>query len=389
MTLPELKKRHDRIRVLMASQNIDAALISCNVNLLYTYGEIINGYLYLPLNAPAQLFVKRPNNITGEYVHPIRKPEQIIDLLKELELDMPKTLMLEGDELPFTEYTRLAAMFPESNVVNGTPLIRQARSVKTELEIDLFRHAGIAHTKAYNKIPSVYRDGMTDIEFSIEIERLIRLEGCLGIFRTFGQSMEIFMGSLLTGDNAAEPSPYDFALGGKGSPALPLSANGTFLKSGQTVMADYAGNFNGYLSDMSRVYSIGKVDEKAYAAHQVCLDIQDRVTSLAKPGVVCEDLYNLAIDMVNRTEFSGNFMGIGQKAKFIGHGIGLEINEPPVLASRIKTTLEPGMVFALEPKMVLQGIGPVGVENSWVVTTDGVEKLTFCAEEIIDLTLSL
>ena len=198
--------------------------------------------------------------------------------------------------------------------------------------------------------------------------------------------MEIFMGSVLTGDNAGYPSPYDFALGGQGlDPALPGGANKTPLKEGQSVMIDLGGNFNGYMGDMSRVFSIGKLPEKAYVAHQVCLDIQEAVVEKAKPGAVCEDLYNLAIDIVTKAGFADNFMGATQKAKFIGHGIGLEINEMPVLAPRMKQELEPGMVFALEPKIVLPGIGPVGIENSWVVTAEGVEKLTLCKEEIVEL----
>ena len=81
MLQPELKMRRDKIRVLMAQQNIDAALITCNVNLLYTSGRVVSGYLYLPLHSPALLFIKRPNNITGEQVFPIRKQEQILDLI--------------------------------------------------------------------------------------------------------------------------------------------------------------------------------------------------------------------------------------------------------------------------------------------------------------------
>ena len=386
MLQPELKLRRDKIRSLMALQGIDAALITCNANLIYTYGCVVSGYLYLPLHSPALLFFKRPNNITGEHSFSIRKPEQIVDLLKEKGLPMPAKLMLEGDELPYSEYCRLASLFPETEVVNGTPLIRQARSVKTAIEIEMFRRSGIAHAKAYEQIPSVYRPGMTDIEFSIEIERLMRLQGNLGIFRVFGRSMEIFMGSVLTGDNAGSPSPYDFALGGQGlDPALPGGANKTPLKEGQSVMIDLGGNFNGYMGDMSRVFSIGKLPEKAYVAHQVCLDIQEAVVEKAKPGAVCEDLYNLAIDIVTKAGFADNFMGATQKAKFIGHGIGLEINEMPVLAPRMKQELEPGMVFALEPKIVLPGIGPVGIENSWVVTAEGVEKLTLCKEEIVEL----
>lgn len=378
--------RRDKIRVLMAQQNIDAALITCNVNLIYTYGCVVSGYLYLPLHSPALLFIKRPNNITGEHVFPIRKPEQIIDLLKEKGLPLPQKLMLEGDEISYTEYNRLAAIFPEAEVVNGTPLIRQARSVKTPVEVELFRRSGLLHAKAYEQISTVYRPGMTDIEFSIEIERLMRLQGNLGIFRVFGQSMEIFMGSVLTGDNAAVPSPYDFALGGEGlDPALPGGANKTPLREGQSVMVDLGGNFNGYMGDMSRVFSVGKLSDEAYTAHRVCLEIQEEVSRMAQPGAVCEDLYNKAIEIVTKAGFADKFMGIGQQAKFIGHGIGLEINEAPVLAPRIKQELEPGMVFALEPKIIIPGVGPVGIENSWVVTQEGVEKLTLCEEEIVEL----
>lgn len=387
MLQPELKLRRDKIRVLMAQREIDAALITCNVNLIYTYGRVVSGYLYLPLNAPARLFLKRPNNIEGEHIHSIRKPEQLPELLQECGLPIPAKLMLEGDELSFTEYNRLAACFPDTEVLPcGTALIRQARSVKTAIEIEMLRRSGIAHAKAYEQIPSVYQPGMTDRRLSIEVERLMRLEGCLGIFRVFGQSMEIFMGSLLAGDNAAAPSPYDFALGGEGlDPSLPGGANGTLLQPGQSLMVDMGGNFYGYMGDMSRVFSIGKLPEKAYAAHQTCLEIQEEVAAAAKPGTICEDLYNLAIGIVTKAGFADYFMGVGQKAKFIGHGIGLEINEMPVLAPRMKQELEPGMVFALEPKIVLPGVGPLGIENSWAVTADGLEKLTLCAEEIIEL----
>ena len=142
MLQPELKLRRDKIRSLMALQGIDAALITCNANLIYTYGCVVSGYLYLPLHSPALLFFKRPNNITGEHSFSIRKPEQIVDLLKEKGLPMPAKLMLEGDELPYSEYCRLASLFPETEVVNGTPLIRQARSVKTNPQRIPPRHDG-------------------------------------------------------------------------------------------------------------------------------------------------------------------------------------------------------------------------------------------------------
>lgn len=385
MLSTELKIRRDKIRRLMLQQGIDALIIATNVNMIYANGAMVSGYLYIPLNAPSILFVKRPNNVVGEHVKPIRKPEQLPELIAQCGLPMPTKLALEGDELTYREYLRLAACFPNVEVVpSATSLVREARSIKTKQEVELFRRSGKMHAQAYAQIPSLYRAGMTDSELSIEVERLMRQSGCLGIFRVFGQSMEIFMGSLLAGDNAAVASPYDFALGGEGlHPSLPGGANGTLLKEGESFMVDMAGNYYGYMSDMSRVYAIGSLSDEAYKAHQVCIDIQNEIADHVKPGVVCESLYQMALERVRRAGFADYFMGVEQKARFIGHGVGLEINESPVIASRISTILEPGMVFALEPKIVLPGVGPLGIENTWVVTAEGVEKLTNAPEEIV------
>lgn len=386
MHLTEQNLRHDKIRQLMAAQEIDAALFTCNVNLLYTTGQIFSGYLYLPVDAPALLFFRRPNNLVAERAFSIRKPDEMIPLIEAAGLKLPQRLMLESDELSFNEHNRLSALFPTATIVNGTPLIRSARCIKTPMEIELFRKSAAAHTDAYKKIPDVYRPGMTDIEFSIELERLMRQHGNLGIFRVFGRSMEIFMGSVLVGDNASAPSPFDFALGGQGmDPSLPVGANGTPLAPGRSIMVDLGGNFYGYMGDMTRVFSVGRLSDEAYRAHQVCLDIQNLVAEAAKPGIACETLYQLGLDYAQTQGFADRFMGVGQQAKFIGHGIGLEINEAPVLAPRMKQTLQPGMVFALEPKIVIPGTGSVGIENSWVVTDNGAEKLTHCPEEIINL----
>ena len=164
MLLPELKQRRDKIRVLMAQQGIDAALFTCNVNLIYTYGQVVSGFLYLPLNDSARLFIKRPNNIEGEHIRPIRKPELLPDLLTEQGLPLPQRLMLEGDELSFNEYRRLAACFPSAEVLPcGSALVRQARSVKTKLEIELFRRQLALADKADKPVIIHNREAGEDI----------------------------------------------------------------------------------------------------------------------------------------------------------------------------------------------------------------------------------
>jgi len=154
---------------------------------------------------------------------------------------------------------------------------------------------------------------------------------------------------------------------------------------GTTVMVDMGGTFTAYMSDMTRVFSIGRVSPLTYKAHQVALEIQSNIETVAKPGVATCDLYNRAMELVKKHELMPYFMGHSQQAGFIGHGIGIQINEQPVLAPRSKDELKEGHIFALEPKFVIPGVGAVGIENSFVVHKSGIEKLTVLNEEIIEL----
>jgi Xaa-Pro aminopeptidase len=270
---------------------------------------------------------------------------------------------------------------------NATTLMRWIREIKPSWEITRFRISAQKHVETCAKIPSCYRPGMTDIAFQIEIERQWRLNGSIGVFRVFGPNMNIFMGSVLAGANAEAASPFDFALGGNGiTPMSPVGADGTLLKEGMAVMVDLAGNFPPYMTDMTRVFAVGQLPAIAYRAHQVALDIEDEFMQSARPGFSCAELYRKALVRVEKEGLAACFMGTGQQAQFIGHGIGLQINEPPVFAPRSKEVLLPGMVFALEPKFVISGVGAVGIENSFLVTETGVEKLTLFEERIMELT---
>ncbi|MDR2037916.1 MAG: Xaa-Pro peptidase family protein [Bacteroidales bacterium] len=375
-----------KIREEMQKTGADACLITSNVNLFYTTGQVLMGYLYIPLDHDPVLFVKRPVGLSGDHIVYVRKPEEIKDILERQGIFPPEKIMLEGDTMSHNEWLRYAAIFSSTEVINGTPAIQRARSIKTDAEVDLIRKSGRIHAQVYRKIPQLYRDGMTDLELSIEIEREMRHAGSYGIFRVFGQSMEIFMGSILAGDNAAAPSPYDFGLGGKGlHPSIPVGADNTPLRQGTSVMVDMGGNFTGYMTDMTRTYSIGRLPEKAYKAHQVALDIQDEIARMAVPGTICEDIYQKSLEMADKSGLSDCFMGTRQQAKFVGHGVGIEINEQPVLGVRSKTVLEPGMVLAVEPKFVIEGVGAVGIENTFVVTENNAEKLTILEEGIVNL----
>ena len=382
----ELELKWRRIQQAMRQEEADGCLLTMNMNLYYVSGQVFNGYFYLPAEGRPYWFVKRLTVPETNQVHVIRKPEQIPDFFRDLNLAMPRKLLLEADELSYNEYIRLQHVFRAEATGNASALIRHIRMIKTPWEIEQMRISARRHEAVYREIPACYRPGMRDVELQIEIEKRMRMHGSLGYFRAFGSNMDIFMGSLLAGENAGEPSPFDFALGGKGIHASgPLGANGTLLREGTTVMADMSGNYTAYQTDMTRVFSIGKLPDRAYRVHRVALEIQARMERTAKPGVPCAELYRDALAMAGQEGLEDCFMGTRFQAKFVGHGVGLEINELPVLTTRSKDILQPGMTFAFEPKFVLAGIGAVGIENTFLVTDSGVEKMTLLDENIIEL----
>lgn len=378
----EIDLRIKRISDKLVAQGMNAMLISSNVNLYYTSGRVFSGYTYITAEGDVTYFVKRPVGLLGDNVTYIRKPEQIVEILTE----KPEKVALELDSLSVNDYNRLSRVFEGCEILDASAILRELRSVKTEYEIAKMKTCGVRHDEAYKHIHEIYREGMTDIELQIEVERELRLKGSLGIFRIHGESMELFMGNVLCGDNADSPSPYDFAMGGAGlDESLPVGCNGTTIKPGMTVMVDMCGNFNGYMTDMTRCFYVGKLDETAKKAHETSIAIHHRLMEEAKPGVPAARLYEIAMEMTKEAGLEDYFMGHKQKAGYIGHGVGIEVNEAPVLAPRSREILTAGNVIALEPKYVIPHVGAVGVESTYVVTENGLECITNFPEEIAEL----
>lgn len=386
MSNGERNSKLESIQSIIINKQMDGCIISSPVNQFWLCGYIFDGYIYIQPKGPAILFVRRPFNLKDDRAVFLRKPEQIPELLQQMKHPLPTHLMMETDYLSFNATIRLQKALKTDNVVNVSSDLRNLRMIKTSVELAQIKESAEIHTEVYKRIPSLYKKGMTDLELQIEIEREMRLHGSIGIFRSFGENMDIFMGSLLAGDNAQAASPFDYALGGEGiSPILPLGANGSILKSGTTIMIDMAGNYRPYMDDMSRTFAIEQAPDIAYFAHEVSIKIHNTIKAFAKPGTSCSDIYNTALEIAKENNLDAYFMGTEQQAKFIGHGVGLEINEPPVFTPRSKETLAVGMAIALEPKFVLPGIGAVGIENTYILNENGLENITLCEEELITL----
>lgn len=388
MLLPreEASLRIDRLHKAMAGAGIDGLLVADNADIFYLTGRDYAGFAYIPAGMAPLWFVRRPVELEGDGVVYIRKPEDMASHIVAAGLAMPRRLGLELDILSFNQAERLRSVFPGAECVDTTPMMRAMRAVKTDFEVEQMRLSGLKHEQVYRKIPKLYRVGMTDVELQVEIERISRLEGCLGVFRISGQSMEIYMGNVLAGRNADVPAPYDFAMGGRGlDPSIPGGAAGEEIKEHNAVMVDLNGNFTGYMTDMTRVFAVGSLPQEAVDAHQCSIDICRAFEREARPGVEARTLYEMCADMARERGLERYFMGHRQHAGFVGHGVGIEVNEWPVIAPRSRQILERNNTIALEPKFVIPEVGAVGIENTYVIEDTGARSLTNAPEEIVQL----
>ncbi|MDE6066524.1 MAG: Xaa-Pro peptidase family protein [Duncaniella sp.] len=377
----EYRLRLDRLRAGMAKAGIDAILLNDNANLYYITGRVYAGYAYIPQQGLPIFFVRRPVEMEGDGVVYIRKPEEITE---SIGMSAPASVGLELDVTPYSTITRLAKVFPGSEIKNASTMMRDVRSVKTPLALQMLRESGAKHTRVYKRIPGLFQEGMSDYDLQIAIEHLSRMQGCLGQFRISGDTMELYMGNILAGENADAPSPYDFAMGGAGmDPSLPVGADGTLITPGTTVMVDVNGNYNGYMTDMTRVFALGTIEPLALKAHQCSIDIHHALCDMMRPGTPAKALWEKAEEIVVNADLKPYYMGHRQHAGFIGHGVGIEINELPVIAPRSRDIIQENNVIALEPKFVIPKVGAVGIENTYIVHSDHVECITLAPEEII------
>lgn len=377
----EYQFRLSRVREQMKAASMPALLLADNANIYYLTGRVYTGYIYVPMEGLPIFFVRRPVEMEGDGVVYIRKPEE---MTASIGMSSPEAIGLELDVLPYSTVTRLAAVFPGSELRNASPVMHAVRAVKPKLAQKMMRESGAKQTYVYSQIPGLFQEGMSDYDLQIRIEYLSRREGCLGQFRISGDSMELYMGNILAGANADAPSPYDFAMGGAGmDPSLPVGADGTLITPGTTVMVDVNGNYNGYMTDMTRVFALGTLEPLALKAHECSITIHRELSVMMRPGITAKSLWEKAEEIVAANELKPYYMGHRQHAGFIGHGVGIEINELPVIAPRSRDVIQEGNVIALEPKFVIPKVGAVGIENTYIVHTDSAECITNAPEEII------
>jgi len=386
----ELEQRIDNLKNHLRRNRIEAALILQRVDLFYFSGTSQQGGLYIPADGEPILMVNknferaRAESFLDTIVH-MESPKRIPQIIKSRGYGIPGTLGLELDVLPTNLYFTYRKLFSGTDVKDISLAIRWQRAVKSSYELGIMRRAAEFSDQVLGWVPNILRPGITELEMAGLIEAEARRLGHQGVIRMRLWGSEMFYGHLLSGHSGAVPSYLSSPTGGSGaSPAIAQGPSFKTIARHEPVMVDYMFCYNGYLSDNTRIYSLGPLAPELLDAHSAMLAVQGMIKKVALPGVSSGEIYDQALAKTKELGYEDHFMGTGgQRVRFVGHGIGLEVDEFPFLAAGQKFKLAAGMTIALEPKLIFPGQGVVGIENTQLVTAQGLESLNTYPDEIV------
>lgn len=396
--LSELNARAERLQDLMLEADLDGVLATQNADVFYLSGVVQQAQVYLPIQGKAALLVRKhfgraqmASELPDEQVVPIRSLRELPSLIESIG-GRPGRIGFELDTLPvalFNTYSRTLSGF-EAELVDATMVFREARSIKSDYEIEQIRRAAEVAEAGVRAAAEGLREGITELELAAKVEAGLRIAGHSGTirFRAYGQEMH--MGHLLAGEAGALPSFMNSPSGGYGlGPWAPYGPSTRPIMRGEPVFLDYVGEWGGYIADQTRMLSIGPLSPFWQDAYAAMREVESHLEREVRPGTTSGQFYSMAVQRATELGYGDNFMGPpeeespGQKVPFVGHNVGLELDEWPPLQKGSDVPLLSGMVLAVEPKLLFTGRGAIGLEDTYLLTDDGLTPLTFSSKEII------
>ena len=390
--LKEIENRLTRIRNEMKKQAMEALLVIQKMNLYYLSGTTQDGFLFVPLEGKPLLMIKRELERAKvesslKDVVALKSIRELPSILQSHFSKLPNSVGLELDVLPVQDYFKYQELFPSTRFMDASPILREVRKIKSSFEIDLMKKAGEIGKRVYQEAKKILKKGMTEIEFGGLLEATAKRYGHEGLLRVRSLNYEAYTWHVLSGVTGGIVSQSDSPMGGLGlSPAFPVGASLKVMRPHEPILVDFGTCYHGYQADETRMFSIGKMKQKFIDAYNACKEIHDAVLEETRPGADCEAIFLKTLQLAEELGYKDSYLGPpGLQTRFIGHGIGLELNELPFIGQGQSYPLEEGMTFAVEPKIVFPGEGSVGLENTVVVTKNGYEILTPVSQKIFQV----
>jgi len=367
----------------MQVEGIGALLIVQRTDLFYFSGTAQNGLLFLPLDGDPLLFIKKylpraQAETPLEKVIGVQSIKEIPDSIRELHGPLPDVVGLELDVMPVNDFNFYRHLFAAHLYVDASTAILRVRMLKSDWEITQMEQAAESSKQTFEYMRRTLCPGLSEMEFAGLFETFARTRGHGGHLKVRNYQALGYPWHVLSGSSGGMVGLLDSPASGQGtSAAFPCGAGPKKLVTGEPIMVDMGFVYNGYHMDETRMFAIDSMPDKALRACEAAITIHNAVIPQCRPGTSAETLFKFAEEMAVELGYADQFLGPpGHKVRFIGHGIGLELIEPPFIAQGKPDILQPGMTLALEPKMVFEGEFAAGVESVIHITSNGAQLLS-------------
>jgi Xaa-Pro aminopeptidase len=380
----EMKSRLESFRSNIREAGIDCAavMLFSRLNIYYFTGSFGNGTLWIPMDdQPVFLCRKGEQRFRLESpldcVAAFRSYKDLPETLSEFGLNIPDKVGVEKTGINWALADSLQKRIKAVEFISIDNPISRTRMVKSQWEVQKMILCGQRHHEAlYHNLPEHIHPGMTEREISLAVWDCFFSLGHQGMMRMQNFGEEIFLGHVAAGDSANYPSVFNGPVGLRGEhPAITqMGYAGKIWQDNEPLILDCGFALEGYQTDKTQVYfpAAWEVPDHVRQAHDLCVEIQNMAANMLLPGEKPGDIYVKALEMAEKAGFAEGFMGLGgNKVSFLGHGIGLAVDEYPPLAKGFEDPLQENMFLALEPKIGIKGVGMVGVENTFRVTPKG------------------
>ncbi|MBN1959216.1 MAG: aminopeptidase P family protein [Desulfuromonadales bacterium] len=386
MLMTEYQQRIERLQNRLTTLQLDGALYFYPIDVFYFCATRQTATLWVPSSGAPVLFVRKSyaRAVEEACIDDIRRFPRSSEFSDQI---VGRKIGMTFDVIPVQQFHYYQQLLPRREFVDISQLHRELRSLKSPWELERMRHSGAQLSRVFASMVDYIQPGLRELDVAAEFEVRLRRIGGEGLVRMRAFNQELFLGLTVSGENAAAGGFFDGAATGVGlSSAAPHGASQALILPDQPIMLDYTGIFDGYIVDMTRMYVCGRLDPQCRDAFTLARKIQDHIAAQLTPGALCSDLYDQALCMARDAGLENNFMGPpGEQAGFIGHGVGLELDEYPVLAPKSAVSLQRGQTIAVEPKFTFAGRGIVGIENTYAVTAQGGEKISVLSDDLIQI----
>jgi Xaa-Pro aminopeptidase len=386
----EIESRIEKLKRSMHENNIDFVVILQNVDMFYFAGTVQKGVLVVPVDDDPLLFIERTMERavyeTPLNVIPIKKDKDVKSILEGKNILKGRGAM-EFDVLPVSVFERWKGLLGFENFVDVSLIIKDARLIKSPFEIKQIKRSGEIVTHVFERAKNVVKEGISEVEIGAILETDGKMSGHQGFLRMRGLNQEMMNMYVTHGLSATIQSHGDVPISGVGmTHAIAQGPSINRVERGIPVLIDYGGGYNGYITDETRPFVAGTMKEVFQRGYDVAREIIEDTQRFAREGINGTEVFMRAINKVKSAKLEDYFMGYGDgKVSFIGHGLGLEINELPVITARHEIVLREGMVFAFEPKFIFPGEGAIGIEVDFIVRKDGLERVTSLPIDIVQV----